>query len=604
MKKIFLLLTVFSMVFASCDPLEDINTEIDAIDNPIVGDASIKLTDDDYSDLGLNFGSFSSIDDAKADLPAFLTDKYPAWGKGSSVLVDYKLYRGNAFSVKNYSLDQDDYNTSGSTLLGFESTATPSDYLAAIIASNYPNEEGVFVAAQYFQYTGSAYTVSPEVSLEENLDYGTTAGDLTTISGGDWVKHSGSSTVLYAAENLTMANYPSSNVGGAMSISSSKSEDVNHAITPIITTRKVYTSALVKLSTVGSGTYFFHLMEQDGSYNYSARVGAKDNGSGKILFGIGASSSSLTYGTTAFDLDTTYLIVTSYDTETGVSNLYVLTSAATSEPTTPESTNTGNTGNTAQRIGIRQGGGGPTALIDGIRVANTWSAIMNNGILGDEVVGTKESATANYAYINGAWAVPPSTGYYSVSAEDFTSMGIENFGSGTPADDYLATFLNIKFPYAEVGQELAVLYKYVSSSSGAQVRGDFYTKTDGNTWTEYQSTVDTVLQFGHEGNGWVPDNTIKYTLTRGSNSDYDWIADQLTTPEYAGLIGNLSSYDDFDYNWSDTQIRDAMLLFIEHHAPNAEEGQKDLLTYVKYDNGENELKLSVKKVGGVWIENK
>ena len=37
MKKIFLLLTVFSMVFTSCDPLEDIYSEIDANESAIVG---------------------------------------------------------------------------------------------------------------------------------------------------------------------------------------------------------------------------------------------------------------------------------------------------------------------------------------------------------------------------------------------------------------------------------------------------------------------------------------------------------------------------------------------------------------------------------------
>ena len=46
-------------------------------------------------------------------------------------------------------------------------------------------------------------------------------------------------------------------------------------------------------------------MEEDGSFNFSARTGAKSDGNGKVLFGIGASSSSLTYGTTAYELDTT-----------------------------------------------------------------------------------------------------------------------------------------------------------------------------------------------------------------------------------------------------------------------------------------------------------
>ena len=51
MKKILVLLTIFSMVFTSCEPLEMINAESDAIPNPIVGDAEYTLTADDYDDV-------------------------------------------------------------------------------------------------------------------------------------------------------------------------------------------------------------------------------------------------------------------------------------------------------------------------------------------------------------------------------------------------------------------------------------------------------------------------------------------------------------------------------------------------------------------------
>jgi len=64
-------------------------------------------------------------------------------------------------------------------------------------------------------------------------------------------------------------------------------------------------------------------MEEDGSFNYSARVGVKSDGSGKALFGIGATSSSLSYGSTSFDLNKTYLLVATYNTENGLSNLYI-----------------------------------------------------------------------------------------------------------------------------------------------------------------------------------------------------------------------------------------------------------------------------------------
>ena len=598
MKKIFLLLTVFTMVFTSCEPLEDINAKVDAQDNAIVGDAEYTLTDDDYDALGLNYGSFNSVDDAKEDIPGLLTEMYPAWGNKSSVLVGYKLYVGRAFGLRNYELGLEDYKLSGSDILGFESTVNPATFLPQILENNNSSaNEGDYVSATYNQYTGSTTAITPLVSLEENFDYGATAGDLTTISAGAWVNHSGASNqLMYATTGLSMTDYPS-DAAGAMSLSNAGSEDVNKAFTTDITSGMVYSSALINLSEVGNGTYFFHLMEEDGSYAFSARVGAKNDGSDKILFGIGASSSSLTYGTTSYDLNKTYLVVASYNTSNGVSNLYVLDAVTDTEPDTPEATNTGNANNTAKRIGIRQGNGGPTGTIDGIRVANTWSAIMNNGSLPDEIVGEKIATTVMYTYDNGTWKLP-SGDYYSITEDDFTSMGLTNFGSSKPAGDYLPTFLGIKFPYAQDGDELDVVYNYVSSSSGAQVRGDHYTKTNG-VWEAYQSTIETTLQFGHDGTTWVPDNTIKYTLIR--NGDYEYMASQLTDAEYAGLIGNLANYGDFDYNWSDAQINYALAIFLDHHDATAAEGQKYLLSYVVYDNGENVHQRLFEKVGGAWV---
>ncbi len=570
------------MVFTSCDPLEDIYEEVDANASGIVGEVVYTLTDEDYETLDLSYGSFNSEDEAKEALPGFLSGKYPVWGKGSAALVSYDLYVGNAFSVDNYTLSLEDYATSGSTLLGFEVTATPADYLADIITSEYDEaNEGDYVSAYYDQYTGSVFTVTPEVSLDETLDYGTVSGDLTTISAGTWVNHSGAANeLMYAAEGLTMADYPSSNVGGALEISTAGSEDVNTAISPELTSNKVYSSALIKLSEVGDGTYFFHLMEEEG-FSFSARTGAKSDGNGKVLFGIGASSSSLTYGTTAYDLDTTYLIVASYEVETGISNLYVLTTVSDTEPASPEATSTGNSGNSANKIGIRQGGGGPTALIDGIRVANTWSSIMSNETLEDETVGNKETYNAIYTYTGGAWALPSDNGFYSLTDVDFASIGIENFGSSTSADDYLPAFLNLKFPYALEGDVLNVLYKYVSSSSGEQIRGDAYTKTAG-VWMAHESTTVASLQLAHDGANWVPDNTIKYELV---DADYTLIKDTYgENPDFAAAVANLDTYGNIStFNWTDEQIDTVINTVINAHFSGMEEGQKFAITVFVYN---------------------
>ena len=217
--------------------------------------------------------------------------------------------------------------------------------------------------------------VSTAQVLDENFDYGTTGGDLTTASGGLWVQHSGSADpVAYVAAptSLTMAGYPSSGIGGHATFSGT-SQDVNRSFTAI-TSGTVYGSALVNLSAVGSGNYFLHF----NTGGFRARIGAQDDGNGNILFGIGTSSSTLTYGTTLYNLNTTYLLVFSYEIATGISNLHVLSAVTPTEPATPEATNTGSTGTAIDAIAFRQSSNIPALAIDGVRVATSWNEIMNN----------------------------------------------------------------------------------------------------------------------------------------------------------------------------------------------------------------------------------
>ncbi|SFS49502.1 hypothetical protein [Lutibacter maritimus] len=603
MKKFIYLIMGLGLLITGCNPMDDIHSDIDSQENPVVGDAIITLTDEDYDALDLSYGSFSSLDDAKNMLPDYLANLYPVWGKGSSVLVNYKLYLGNAFKVSSYSLKQADYTLSGSNLLGFKFDANPANYLGGIINSNISNpKEGDIAVAQYYQFTGDAYSITPMVSLEENFNYGATAGDLLTASAGAWASHSGTANQLqYTTSNLSMTNYPSSNVGGSIEISSAGSEDVNSALPATISTGTVYYSALVNLSSVGSGTYFMHFM--DDSFGYAARVGAKDDGSGKISFGIGASSTPSDYSTTSYELNTTYLIVASYNTVNGTANLYVLDAAVTSEPATPVVSNVGNPGLTVQKIAVRQGGGGPSATIDGIRVANTWSAIMSNAVLPDVIIGDKEAKESVYTYSGGAWAVPSNV--YVLTTDDYNSMGTasgqpgryDNFDSSMGTDNYITKFLSIKYPYAKDGDELKVIYKYYSG--GAQTRGNLYTVVDGQ-WTAYQSTQETSLQFAHDGVTWVPDNTIKYEFLK---TDYDYIVATFeNTDGYANAVGNLKSYGNIStFNWTVPQIDAAINAVLMHNYPGMEEGQKFSVTIYVYDGTSHNSTINYILQGGTYI---
>ena len=218
-------------------------------------------------------------------------------------------------------------------------------------------------------------TVSFGQILAEDFDYGMTGGDLTAVSGGAWVQHSGSADpVQYVpTPSLTMAGYPSSGVGGHAAYSGT-SQDVNRAFTEI-SSGTVYGSTLINVSAVGTGNYFLHFNATGG---FRTRIGARDDGSGGVQFGVGTSSSTLTYGTTSYSLNTTYLLVFSYEIATGVSNLHVLTAVTPTEPATPEATNTGSTGTAINSIALRQSSSIPSVLVDGIRVAENWNEIMNN----------------------------------------------------------------------------------------------------------------------------------------------------------------------------------------------------------------------------------
>ncbi len=577
-KLIYLFMALALVVTTACDPMEDIYEVLDAQEEVISGDAVYVVTDEDYEELGLTYGSFNSIDEVKTMLPPILTAEYPVWGKGSSALTEFNLYIGSAFNIDDYTLTEDDYSSAGSDLLGFESDQDPSEFLPQILADNVSNpDEGDYAISKYSQYSENTYVVSPMVSFEENFDYGTVAGDLTTTTS-NWVKHSGSSPVGYATTSLSMSEYPNSGVGGSMTFNPSNSEDVNSGFTTI-SSGKVYASALVNFSAVGSGNYFFHIMEAPDTQPYAqfrSRVGAKDNGSGKVLFGIGASSSSLTYGSTAFDLNTTYLLVSSYEIATGVSNLYVLSSAEDSEPSTPEATNTGNSGNAISAVAVRQSSNIPTGTIDGIRVANTWSAIMSNDMLEDEIIGEKTGYEASYTYSEGAWEVT-SDDFYTLTTADYDSMGegsgqpgkYNNFSSSINPNDYIPNFLNLKFPYALEEDVIDVAYKYYSGD--VQLRGNRFTFTNG-VWVSHLSVIESTLQFGHDGVTWVPDNTIKYTL---NTADYALTDDDNYGNYYVKGMSEEDALND--------EVIPNLNIVLKNNFPSSEVGQKYTCTYNIYN---------------------
>jgi len=543
MKKIFYLLLVFGFVFTSCEPLDDINSEIDAQKEEtglvVVGDDVYTLTSDDYDTLGLTYGSFDSEDDAKAEIPALLSEMHPHWGKNSSVLVNYQLNIGYAPGVSDYtgsdeySLELKDYPGSIENAVAFYEDENVAELVPSILGAKLTTAtEGDVVLAKYNQYVGETVNgitefYSANFAGEKSLlDYQavSVSGDQTwvateygiEVTGYDNGDRFANEDWLISAD-IDLSSFPNSTLqvdqtfnygdpsGFSVLISTDYTDNVATA-----------TWEVIDLVNVPDGTSWDDILSEE--YSLSAYNGETIN----IAFKY-----------------------TSTDTDSGTYQV-------------------------------------------------NYVSLKASGVEGE----IKE-VSEFYTYKDNSWEL--SEGVYYLSNEDFDSMGLNNFGSSTPADGYLPTFLNIKYPYAQEEDELIVIYNYVSSSTGAQLRGDLYTKEAG-VWGGFQSTIAISLQFGHDGTSWIPDNTIKYTL---GSDDYSYMSTELTgNTDFDNVsLTSLANYNDYDYNWEDWQIIYSLDLLLDYLNPTAEDGQKYLITYLLYDNGANDVSRYLIKKDGEWVLN-
>ncbi|HSQ46775.1 MAG TPA: hypothetical protein VLM44_07655, partial [Lutibacter sp.] len=497
---------------------------------------------------------FTTAAPASTYVPFLLKTQYPYSDLGSTAMVTYNFgqarpaYLDDFSNASVYTLTNADYAASGSNASGFYPDVNPANFLPNILAANVSDPtDGKIVLAKYSQYTETpVVTTTSNYLVEENFNFGSTAGNLTTINS-DWTAHSGTTAFVgYATSSLSMTGYPSTGLGGSATITGSGVEDVNRVFAPQ-NSGTVFASALMNFSAVGSGGYFFHFL--DDAFGFSGRVAAKTDGAGKILFGIGAGS-TLTYGTTPFDLNTTYLVVASYDIDNAVAKLYVLTAPATTLPATAEITSTGTPGLLVQKIGIRQASGGPTVTIDGVRVTKTWSDLFINNVT-TTVEGDKVSKEAYYKYAANKWTLAQNI--YVVTIEDYDSMGTaagqpgryNNFDSSMPPENYLPTLLAKLYPYAQNGNKQIVAYKYFSG--GAQTRVDEYVFQNG-VWSKPSSVVSKTEQFVFSNTGWVFDPTVKIVM---GTSDYQLMVDYvLATPSIAVLAHPFYKNEEYYYGFA------------------------------------------------------
>ncbi|WP_264510953.1 YDG domain-containing protein [Flavobacterium sp. N1719] len=216
--------------------------------------------------------------------------------------------------------------------------------------------------------------------LTENFSY-STAGDITTASGGNWTAHSGSTFYpQFTTSGLTYPGYPGSGVGGAVTISTTGVADVNRTYTAQ-TSGNVYAAFLVNVSSATTtGDYFIHL--GTGASSFVGRFFVKRDASNNLAFGISknAAVASATFTGFTYSLNTTYLVVIKYSIISGTTNDTVSVFINPALNGTEGTANITAPDPTAADVNpsafyIRQGTP-PGATIDGIRIATSWASAV------------------------------------------------------------------------------------------------------------------------------------------------------------------------------------------------------------------------------------
>lgn len=193
MKKIIYSLAIFGALFTSCDPIEEINEEIDIQDTTVVGDLVYELTDEDYETLDKGYGNFDSEDEAKLLIPDLLTEIKPVWGEGSTALVTFKVYNPvDTYAADIYELEYEEYEPiTGDSYGNFSSSSHVYSYLEA----NYPDaEDGDFVSLRYDYYSGVVSTLTDGFAYED----------------GSWTKFTGFTEDQYLEMGESYPNFSSS----------------------------------------------------------------------------------------------------------------------------------------------------------------------------------------------------------------------------------------------------------------------------------------------------------------------------------------------------------------------------------------------------------
>lgn len=400
-------------------------------------------------------------------VPAFLGSKWYSASDGASIKVTYKKsvnlpdYVAKLSVAPNYLVSAANYKTiwGANSSVNFFTPAKPaSTNLPVILASAYPAAVSGDVVAVNYNESASEPTI--QSALSEDFEAGT-VGNVASIAG--WANVTTVGTYSWSEKTFSSNKYIQATA-------------YNHAAGAL----EMYMISPSFTVTAGQVFSFDACLG-----NYKA-----EGGTLKVLI-----SSNLA-GTTASDI-----AAATWDDVTSSFTIPVPTGTYGTLGKVGElllSKYVGKKVNIAFRYnGDSSTGATTTVQVDNVSVALAGGSYTTNGAL--------------YTFNGTKWVTYTGNGYFLTKA-DFATMGskYDNFSSTMPADNYIPQFLKLKYPYAQEGNTMAVVYKYYTGSATG-LRTDEYVFTAGS-WVKNDNVEQFTDQFVYTNGKWVYDPSVVLNL--------------------------------------------------------------------------------------------
>lgn len=566
---IYLLMMFLGVAITGCEPMEDIHEDLDArLDaRSIEGMTEYTLTDDDYDFLDLQFGNFSSLEEAGNLIPQLLSDKFPVWGEGSLAQVTFDLYA--PINPEEYTVVDADYEAMGLDVNYF----TTSSQITSFLRSHFPQvNTNDYVELTYrtiavemeYDVTNDDFDLIGEALGEIYPEPASSAAQYNNFDRREGRDAYWSNEMILDAINVVLSeNFPDME---------GQTYEVSYRIydgSPGTETMDVRFDGS-KYVMIGGTAYAFNNDDYDlvGTELGDDYPGPAGNAAQFNSFDVRSTSGN--YWSEEMLLEAINVVLMDRFPSATEGAQYDVTYAAYSGSVNP--------------------------VIE--------SVILTNGeyVIDETATVSTVMETAVFAYGDGRWMMP-----LELPANVYTEQFGQRFGNLSSESDagfYIGRYLEPLYPYAQQGDFIAVEYQFYNGSATVDRFASFIYDEEEREWNFIPSVIEQTLQFGHEGTGWVVDNTIVYSLAA---SDYDFISEQLTEeyPDPAWSAGNYNNFDRRAGNvnqWTDAMLLEAFnILLNQKIAPNAQEGQKYLLSFAIY-NGTNTIEqMHLIKQNGAWV---